>query len=69
MLFTTRINNLVAACPKLSRVWIKTGNPKLPLKSVWFDESKLHDVANPDCTAEHEGETAELAEDHLCFAA
>jgi hypothetical protein len=67
MLFTTRLNNLVAACPRLSRVWIKTGNPKIPLKGVWFDESKLHEVVSPN--VEHEGEIAELAEDHLCFAA
>ena len=28
MLFTARINNLVTAYPKLSRIWIKTGNPE-----------------------------------------
>ncbi|MDR3747011.1 MAG: hypothetical protein P4M04_02455 [Acidobacteriota bacterium] len=68
MLYTTRINNLVTFFPKLSRIWIKTSDSQTPLKAVWLDERKLHDVVNPDCSAVHDGE-AELAEDHLCFAA
>jgi len=67
MLFTTRINNIVTAYPKLSRVWIKTGDPRTPLKGVWIDESKLHCVTADLRSADDE--PAELPEDHLCFAA
>ncbi len=69
MLYTTRINNLVAACPKLSRIWIKTGTPKTPLKAVWIDESQLHRVGNkiPQCDGEEK--PSALAEDHLWIAA
>lgn len=69
MLFTTRINNLVAAYPKLSRIWIKTGNPKTPLKAVWINESQLHRVVNnlPQCDSEDK--PSALAEDHLRMAA
>ncbi len=69
MLFTTRMNNLVAACPRLSRVWIKTGNPKTPLKAVWINESQLSRAMNDPCATMHEDAPAELAEDHLCLAA
>ena len=41
MLFATRINNLATARPKLLRIWIKTGDPKTPLKAVWINESQL----------------------------
>src|SRR5271156_969279 len=73
MLYTSRIKNLTAACPKLfrtkakdrkptvqsvrrdepklqpvhpqlSRVWIETGDPRTPLKSVWIDEPELHSM-------------------------
>ena len=68
MLFTTRINNLVTACPRLSRVWIKTGNPKAPLKAVWMNESQLSRAMNDTCAAMLDDDP-ELAEDHLSFAA
>jgi hypothetical protein len=69
MLYTTRINNLVAACPKLSRIWIKTGTPKIPLKAVWINESQLRRVVNnlPQCAGEEK--PSALAEDHLWMAA
>jgi len=63
MLFQDRIKNLMTAYPRLSRVWIKTDNPRLPLKSVWIDESALHRAASETGTAAEE--TAEFAEDHL----
>jgi len=69
MLFTTRINNLVTARPRLSRVWIKTGNPKTPLKAVWTNESQLSRAMNEPCAAVRDDSPAELAEDHLSLAA
>ena len=69
MLFTTRINNLVAAYPKLSRIWIKTGNPKTPLKAVWINESQLHRVVNNLSQCDCEDKPSALAEDHLWIAA
>lgn len=66
MLYRTRIKNLTAAYPKLSRVWFKTGNPRMPLKSVWIDEAKLHAVA--DEFSGSECESAERTEDHLALA-
>ena len=68
-MFTTRINNIVTAYPKLSRIWIKTGDPKTPLQAVWRNESKLHGVSNDPHRANRNDESGELAEDHLCFAA
>jgi len=56
MLYTSRIKNLAAAYPKLSQVWIKTEDPRMPLKSVWIDEVALHTMAT---------EESELVEDHL----
>ncbi|MGA2370477.1 MAG: hypothetical protein ACLPPV_14020 [Candidatus Korobacteraceae bacterium] len=29
---------------QLSRVWIETGDPRTPLKSVWIDEPELHSM-------------------------
>jgi hypothetical protein len=69
MLFTTGINNLVTAYPKLSRVWIKTGNPKAPLKAIWINEAQLSRRMNDPCAAMHDDAPAELAEDHLSLAA
>ncbi len=68
MLYTTRINNLVTAYPKLSRIWIKTGNPKTPLKAVWINESQLSRAMNDPCAAIHDDVPAELADDHLIAA-
>ncbi len=69
MLFTSRINNIVTAYPKLSRVWIKTGDLRMPLRSVWIDESPLQCTTPDFRSAEHADEPAELAEDHLRFGA
>ncbi len=68
MQYKDRIKNLVDLYPHLSRVWIKTGDARLPLKSVWMDESKFHAVVNDcRCHAAHEGEAAECAEGHLAL--
>ena len=69
MLFATRINNLATARPKLLRIWIKTGDPKTPLKAVWINESQLSRAMNDPCAAMHDDAPAELAEDHLSLAA
>ena len=66
MLYKDKIKNLTAIYPELSRVWIKTGDPRTPLKGVWIDESQLRQTMS---VAEDDNETAELAEDHLAFAA
>ncbi len=55
--------------PQLSRVWIKTGNPKMPLKSVWFNEARLRSPNAEFCAAERESESRELTDDHLVLAA
>ena len=64
MLYTNRIKNPTSVYPRLSRVWIKTDNPKMPLKSVWIEEEKL--LRGELCTDEH---ATSLADDHLAFAA
>ncbi len=69
MLYTTSINNLVTACPRLSRIWIKTDNPKTPLKAVWMNESRLSRMMNDTRAAMHDDSPAELAEDHVYLAA
>ena len=69
MLYTDRIKNLTAAYPKLSRVWIKTGDARTPLKSVWISEPALHEAAYGDGEAQCDTETADLTEDHLFRAA
>jgi len=69
MLYQDRIKNLIEIYPHLSRVWIKTGDPKTPLKGVWIDEAKLHRVVSETCSANRQSETAEVAEDHLLMAA
>ena len=68
MLYTDRIKNLVAACPHLTRAWIKTGDPRQPLKGVWMDEAKLNQAAKEAPAGDGENQTAELAEDHLAWA-
>jgi len=67
MLFTTRINNLVTAYPRLSRIWIKTGNSKALLKAVWINESQPSRVMNAVPAAAHDEDAAELAESDLFF--
>lgn len=69
MLYTDRIKNLTAAYPKLSRVWIKTENSKLPLKSVWIDESRLPRDTQETGTSHVENSAAEITDDHLLLAA
>lgn len=69
MLLTIRINNLTATSPQLSRVWIKTGDPRTPLKSVWINDSHLHRTTDEACTSPREPETSDLADDHLPVAA
>jgi hypothetical protein len=69
MLFKDRIKNLCAVYPELTRVWIKTGDPRTPLKGVWIDESKLRSLQSKPATKIGENETAELTEDHLVLAA
>lgn len=59
----------VAVNPQLSRVWIKTGNPRMPLKSVWIDETKLHAENAKVFVAARESEAHETTEDHLAPAA
>jgi hypothetical protein len=73
MLYTNTIQNLTSIYPQLTRVWIKTGDPRMPLKSVWMDEVKVHQVAG-DIPTVHDNveagvDTGELAEDHLLRAA
>ncbi len=68
MLYTTRIKNLTTFYPKLSRVWIKTDDPQVPLKSVWINESALQDSHRENRSGKREIKTAEVAEEHLLAA-
>lgn len=68
-MFITTTNHVLDARPQLTRVWIKTGDQRMPLKAVWLDEAKLRSVANADCMDHFEDEAAELTDDHLCLAA
>ncbi len=61
--------NYSAVTPQLARMWIKTGDAKRPLKSVWINESKLHDFGEELSAATHDEEDRELADDHLALAA
>lgn len=69
MLFQIANNYQLNRNPQLSRVWIKTGNPKMPLKSVWINDAKRRSFANQVCAADRESESRKLTEDHLAFAA
>ncbi len=69
MLFLVKTKCPFTVNSQLSRVWIKTGNPKMPLKSVWIDETKLHTDTAKFVLAAHESEAQELTDDHLAFAA
>lgn len=69
MQYKDKIKNLAAVYPELARVWIKTGDPTMPLKGVWIDESKLRHFQNEPRTENDENQTADLAEDHLVLAA
>jgi hypothetical protein len=69
MRYTDRIKNLAPLYPELSRVWIKTDNPRQPLKSVWISESALRNSDHENCGFRCEAEIAELSEDHLLLVA
>jgi len=70
MLFQVTTNNFPRAPrPQLSRVWIRTDNPRMPLKSVWINEAKLHHFEPAICSTERESESRECADDHLVLAA
>jgi hypothetical protein len=69
MLFKEKMKNLTAVYPQLSRVWIKTGDPRMPLKGVWIDEAMPRCIVNEFAASQRESETTELAEDHLLVAA
>lgn len=68
MLFQTHIRNIVTQQPKLSSIWIKTGDAKAPLKRIWMNESSLREL-HPEVSAESIIDTsAELTEDHLSWS-
>lgn len=69
MLYTDRIKNLTTFYPHLTRVWIKTGDPRTPLKGVWINEGALHETASQIHEATCDTQAAELTEDHLLVAA
>jgi hypothetical protein len=69
MLYTDRIKNLTTFYPELTRVWIKTDDPRTPLKSIWISESALRNAVNELSSVSFDAEASELAEDHLLLAA
>jgi hypothetical protein len=69
MLFQNANHHQTNCNPQLSRVWIKTGDPRMPLKSVWINDARLRSFANEVCAAARESESPELAEDHFALAA
>jgi hypothetical protein len=69
MLFKHKIQTPTAAYPRLCRVWIKTGNARMPLKSLWIDESKLDGSAGETGASTAETENSEYADDNLRLAA
>jgi hypothetical protein len=69
MLFMVKSTYAFNIKPQLSRVWIKTGNPRMPLRSFWIDEGKLHDHTAKAFVSACESDTQEHAEDHLILAA
>jgi hypothetical protein len=69
MLYKDRIKNLSYVYPHLSRVWVKTDDPRTPLKSVWMSDTALHCATEDDCAKSSDTEIAEFADDHLLLAA
>ena len=69
MRYTDRIKNLASLYPDLSRVWIKTDDPRLPLKSVWISESALRSCQHENCVCSCVTNSTEPAEDHLLLVA
>jgi len=65
MLNLRKANNVLDARPRLTRVWINTGDLRMPLKAIWLDETKLRSVANAGCSQLFEDAAAELTDDHL----
>ena len=68
MFYKDRIKNLTTFYPELTRVWIKTEDPRTPLKSVWINDSAFRKVADDHHCALCDAESTELAEDHLLLA-
>lgn len=69
MHYKDRIKNLTTFYPELTRVWIKTDNPRAPLKGVWMSQSALLNATDEPSGGSLDTEAAELAEDHLLMAA
>jgi hypothetical protein len=67
-MFITTNNHVLNARPQLTRVWIHTGDLRMPLKAVWLDEARLRSIGNADCAHQFD-EAAELSDDHLLLAA
>ncbi len=61
MLYKDKIRNLTAVYPELARVWIKTGDPRTPLKGVWINGSQLHPLTGEPDTANRETETRRVS--------
>ena len=68
MLFQIKNNRANAIHPQLSRVWIKTGNPRMPLKGVWSTVAALQCGGRHVRAAGRQNATRDLAEDHLVLA-
>jgi len=69
MLFKNRINNIVTDLPKLSRVWIRTEDARMPLKSVWISDSDLRQLAAELGQMADEMSLPEPSDDHLVITA
>jgi len=69
MLFKNRINNIVTDFPKLSRVWIRTEDARMPLKSVWISDSDLRQLAGELGQMADEMSLPEPSDDHLVITA
>lgn len=68
MLYTDRIKNLMSAFPELTRVWIKTGDPKMPLQGVRISDSAFRSLAEEPGSS-CEAEAADVSDDHLLLTA
>jgi hypothetical protein len=62
MLLNNTIQNLTGS--RLSRVWIKTGDSKTPLKGVWINESRVQRFAGEVSALHDDNESNELVDDH-----
>ena len=68
MLYTDRIKNLEPAHSRLTRVWIRTENPNLPLKAVWINESRLQPSFD-QTSGEADSSIIDISDEHLALAA